>query len=697
MRKYGVHVWKKAPFIRLLAGLISGILLQWYITIDLLLLKIIFFTSISCTACFFFIPFFNRYRLTILNGIAIHLLFISIGGWLIWQEDIRRHKNWFDHNYTGKESIIATLQEPLSEKERSYKANARITALLRNDSLIPATGTIIIYFKKDSTLPELKYGSQLIFNKKIREITNSGNPGGFDYKRYCLFQGITHQVFLQPNDFIVAQTKNTQWLQQFVIDCRNQMLQAIRKHIHGEKEQGLAEALLIGYKDDLDRSLVQSYTNTGVVHVIAISGLHLGLIYWLLLQLLRPLEKNKRWRWLRPILILLGLWLFTLMAGAQASILRSAVMFSCIVIGQSLKRKTPVFNTLALSAFLLLCINPFWLWDIGFQLSYSAILSIILFMKPVYNWFYCRNKWLDFFWKLNAVTIAAQLLTTPVSLYHFHQFPNYFLLTNFIAVPLSTIIVLAEIIVCALSFIPLLANITGDITAWLIWFMNNYVQKIESMPFSVSTGLLINTVQAIALTGFVFAIAYWLTGKNKKSFIVAMILLLICISYRSVSFIKTNRQQKIIVYNIPGHTAIDFVEGRNYFFTGDSSIITDRFIRNFHLNPSRIVQRLEASSQFANLFINGPYITFNDRRIMLLNETMRYTPADPKQTIDLLILSGNPKLYFNRLQQTFTIRQVVADAAVPAWKKKLWKRDCDSLQIPFHDVSIKGAFVMNLR
>lgn len=176
-----------------------------------------------------------------------------------------------------------------------------------------------------------------------------------------------------------------------------------------------------------------------------------------------------------------------------------------------------------------------------------------------------------------------------------------------------------------------------------------------------------------------------------------MILLLLTFSYRAISFMDASHQQKIIVYNIPGHTAIDFVQGGNYFFTGDSSVITDRFIRNFHLNPSRIVQRLDSSGQFANLFINGPYITFNDRRIIWLNETTWYKPVAPKQTIDLLILSGNPKLYFNRLQQSFTIQHVVADATVPGWKKKLWKRDCDSLQITFHDVSSKGAFVMNLR
>ena len=196
-------------------------------------------------------------------------------------------------------------------------------------------------------------------------------------------------------------------------------------NIKGDKELGLAEALLIGYKDDLDKTLVQSYTNTGVVHIIAISGLHLGLIYWLLVQLLKPLQRRKYMKWLRPVIIILGLWLFSLLAGAQPSILRSAVMFTCIVIGETIAKKTSIYNSLALSAFGLLCWNPYWLWDVGFQLSYSAVLSIIIFMRPVYNLLYVKNKILDFFWKINAVTIAAQILTLPLSIYHFHQFPVY--------------------------------------------------------------------------------------------------------------------------------------------------------------------------------------------------------------------------------------------------------------------------------
>jgi competence protein ComEC len=215
--------------------------------------------------------------------------------------------------------------------------------------------------------------------------------------------------------------------------------------------------LLIGYKDDLDKTLVQSYSNTGVVHVIAISGLHLGLIYWLLLKLFWPLQKRRDLKWLRPILIIAGLWLFSLLAGMQPSVIRSAVMFTCIVLGETWTRKSSIYNTLAFSAFLLLFINPYWLWDVGFQLSYIAVLSIVIFMQPIYNWFYIKNKALDFIWKLNAVTLAAQILTVPVSIYHFHQFPLSFMFTNFVAVPLSSLILLGEIVLCVVSFIPIVA------------------------------------------------------------------------------------------------------------------------------------------------------------------------------------------------------------------------------------------------
>ena len=691
-----IYFWKKAPFIRLLVSFIAGIIIEWNFQIAVSVWWSLLGGCVAASIFFFYIPLSNRYKLGFFNGLSLLISFISIGGLLAWHNDVRNSENWAGRCYKETDYLIVTLDETPVEKTKLFKANASITHLIKNENLIPAHGKIIVYFKKDSLLPVLAYGSQLIFKNPLQQIKNSCNPGGFDYKRYSLFQGITDQVYLKPGDFVTLTITNKKWLHSFLDLTREIVLNIIRTNVKGDKEQGLAEALLIGYKDDLDKTLVQSYTNTGVVHIIAISGLHLGLIYWLLLLMLKPLQKRKYTKWLRPIIIVAGLWLFSLLAGAQPSILRSAVTFTCIVLGENLSKKTSIYNTLALSAFMLLCWNPYWLWDVGFQLSYSAVLSIIIFMQPIYNLLYIKNKLLDFFWKLNAVTTAAQILTLPVSIYHFHQFPVHFLLTNFVAVPLSSIILLGEIFLCIISFIPAVAMLAGKALYWLIWLMNSYIEKIESLPFSLWDGLQINIAQAIFLFIFIAGLSYWLFGKRKTGLHLGLIGLVCFFTLRSISFWQADKQQKIIVYNIPQHRAIDFINGRSYFFSGDTDLIKNDFSRNFHLKPSRILERVGSASSLNNLVTDDRYVSFGTKNILFVDSTISLASSDTKYPLDLLIVSKNPKLYISRLNSSFIIKQIVFDGSVPAGKMKYWKKDCDSLHIPYYDVSEKGAFVMNL-
>jgi len=699
-----IRIWKKAPFIRFLLPLIAGIVLQWHLQIQAGLLWITLCMSTITTLTFFFIPFFERYKLSALSGMAVIVLFTSLGGLLSWYKNIQHDPNWFGKAYDDESSLIVTLLEDPVEKTRSYKANASVDLLMKNDLCIKTKGTIILYFQKDSNPPTIGYGNRFIISKPLQQIKNSGNPGGFDYKRYCLFQGITHQVYLRgsvpsgkDNEYQILPGTRKTLFRQFINNSRLKVLGILRNNIKREKELGLAEALLIGYKDDLDKTLVQSYSNTGVVHVIAISGLHLGLIYGLLAWFFKPLQKRKTFKWIRPVLILTGLWLFSLLAGVQPSVLRSAFMFTCIVLGDSFARKSSIYNTLALSALLLLSINPYWLWDVGFQLSYIAVLSIVIFMQPVYNLFYIKNKTLGLIWKLNAVTIAAQILTVPVSIYHFHQFPLNFLFTNFLAVPLSSFIILAEILLCIISFIPPLAAFIGKFICWLIWVMNSYIERIEMLPYSLWDGLQISIPQSILLLVVVAGLGFWLMENKKTGFRHALAALFGFVVLRTVSFIQANNRQQLIVYNVPQKTAIDLIDGRKYLFVGDTGVPDNDFVKNFHLKPSRVLHRIEPATNIDNYRPQENLIIYNNKKILTIDETKYFSPLKEKIPVDLLLVSGNPKLYFIQLVETFLIKQVVFDGSCPTWKINYWKKDCDSLHIPYHDISEKGAFVMNLR
>ncbi|MER3470929.1 MAG: 4-alpha-glucanotransferase [Chitinophagaceae bacterium] len=688
MQSARVYVWHKAPFLRLILPLIAGILLQWQFDLAPQWLWLLLISSIVVISCYSFLSISLKYKFAVANGIVLHLLIASIGALLIYINNIKHSPAWFGNRYKEGDYLVVRLEEPLVEKANSYKAIATVL----QDNGRATSGKLIIYFKKDSSIQTLSYGSLLLFHKSLQSIKNSGNPGTFDYQRYCLFNGITHQVYLTSNHFITLSLIDKNWFTQFTYTAVQRIVSTLKKYIHTPREQGLIEAMLIGYKDDLDKNLVQSYTNTGVVHIIAISGLHLALIYGLLLLVTKPLKRIRRLNLLRILIIIASLWLFSILAGAQASIIRSAVMFTGIIGAEVFHRKTSILNTLALSAFLLLCYNPFWLWDVGFQLSYSAVLSIVLFMKPIYKLVYFRNKAMDLIWQLMAVTLSAQILTTPISIFHFHQFPNLFLLTNIIAVPLSGFVLYGAIVLLAFSAIPIFAKYIGIADEFMIRCLNDYIQRMNNVSIALWDGLYITFTQTVFLLCFIAALSYFLLQKKRFALGVSLLSLLIFALLRSISFIHAERQQKLIVYNVPKHRAIDLIDGRSYRFIGDPELLEDDFLRNFYLQPSRILHRINSTNK-ENVI--PPAFCFHNKNFLLINSAIQLTDSINKP-IDVVILSKNPKLYISQLAKTAAIKQIVIDASVPAWKAKYWKHDCDSLHIPCYDVTEEGAFVMNL-
>jgi len=687
---------KQNPIIRLLLPMMAGIILQWYLQLSIAVSVGVFVIS---GGLFFFtgaLRNFQSWKWAPLRGWLLVIALVTFGMMLTCLKDARHQHYWLGKSYQAGDMLVARLAEPLVAKERSYKAVADLTHILKSGNKSPVSGNIIIYFKKDSINASLKVGDRLLVAKDLQEIRNAGNPGGFDYKRYALFNGITHQVYLTGKDYHQLPGNDLPWYQSWLLQSRNYVLTAIKTHIKGAKEQGLAEAMLIGYKDDLDKSLLQSYTNTGVVHVIAVSGMHLALLYWLLNLLFAPLLRREKTKWLHAVLVLALLWFFSLITGGAASIVRAAVMFTFITVGKQINRNASIYNILAASAFCQLCYNPYWLWDVGFQLSYAAVLGIVIFYRPIYNLLFIKNKILDAIWQLAAVSIAAQILTTPIALYYFHQFPVYFLLSNLVVVPVSTVVLVATLVLVLLSPVKAIAAFIGHLLNGLIWWLNTFIERMEDFPLAVWSGINISLAQSLLLFVFIAGVGFWLMLQRKSGFWWAMSGLGVFLLIRAASFYDAGKQQKLIVYNANRYAAMDIITGRIYSYYGDAEALANNSVINYVMNPSRILHRVAAAAPPAADQQLDNALIFHNKRVIRINQPLQKPVETTPLSADLVILSGNPRLYISDLVKMVKPSQIVIDGSVPAWKARYWVRDCDSLQIACHNVATSGAFVMSL-
>jgi competence protein ComEC len=397
---FRLPVWKTAPFIRLLLPLVAGIMLQWYIQFDITLITVSVASFTIAFALFAALPLALKFKVQFVQGILLHAVLLCMGLLITWNKDIRHDANWYGNYYQDSAYIVVQIAAPLIEKPKSFKAEAIAETIIKNFTKVNCKGKLLLYFAKDSTANSLQYGDRILIHKNLQPIKNTGNPGAFNYRQYAAFQQNFHTVFLKEKDWILLDKKNIQPFKQFIYTTREKILSTLRKNISaGKDELGIAEALLIGYTNDLDKDLVQAYSNTGVVHIIAISGMHLGLIYIMLVWLLARMPVIKKSKWVQGLLILACLWLFSLLTGGSASVLRSAVMFSFITLGKTIFTKNAsIYNSLAASAFAMLVYNPYYLWDVGFQLSYLAVTGIVVFQKPIYNSIALNNKWLNKIW-----------------------------------------------------------------------------------------------------------------------------------------------------------------------------------------------------------------------------------------------------------------------------------------------------------
>ncbi len=693
-RQYFIPIWQTAPFIRLLIPFIAGIITSNYTHHPWQVWLTVLGTSIVCTIFFAF----RAIRQPILFGVSLQLLLFTMGACLFKLNHTREHPQYLGHYYTPGTLLAATIETVPIEKPKSYKAEASVAIW---DSLqqhwLPTKGNIIIYFSKDSIQPPPPLGSQLSFLKPLQPIRNSGNPGAFDYIEFSARNQLFFMVYLTQKDYLVSPEKQTFYLKKYTHTTQAWLLKNLRTYIPDKKSLGVAEALLTGYREDMDKELAVEYSSTGVAHIIAISGLHLGMIQTGLLFLLSWLLKLKNGRQLRAILVIAILWAFALMTGGSPSVLRSALMFSMILMGEVIGKKNNSYNGLAASAFLLLIFNPYLVWNVGFQLSYSAVLSILIFSGPISRWVQSSSKIINYGWQLVAVTLSAQILTLPFVVYYFNQFPVYFLLANLVAVPLTGIILFVLIVLAmGIWWWPWLAIIIGKIASALIGFMNEFIGFVHRLPMSKVEEIYFPLHIALLAMIFIVFAAGWLLRRSGAMAVAAMVTLSILVILRVQEHTLQIQQQKMIVYHVNNQTAIDFIKGKESWFLGDSVCNAPGMIRKMNIQPSRTIHQVKNTGLIDADTSGFQELMWGNLRLLLLQKPIDYRKSDTVTT-DILLIAANLRANPYRILDKIHCRQIVADGKLPYYRIDQWKIAADSLHLPFHSVAEQGAFVFNIK
>jgi len=661
--------WHQAPFTRLLFPLVIGIVSCYYllhgIFTNALINAGLYITagvSIAGLICIGKLTTFQKYRYQFLQGLLLQIIFLCLGI-VVMQNllQLRTQETGLIASHKNGVVYVMRLTEPLQLKNKTYKTAAVIESIGHAKQEIKTNIKIIVHLAVDSSLGNrrlLTAGNYIATTIQPSIVPDTHNPGGFNYKVWLFRNGITHQLYLAKGNWTLLPSKKSK---QYLQILQQKIRTRLQQNITGAQEKAVAAALLIGYKQDIDSDLMKAYSNTGVIHVIAISGLHLGLIYGLLIGIFNWMPGSTIKKWIAPPIMLIVLWGFALLTGAGPSIVRAAVMFSFIIIATMVKQNSSILNALAASAFFLLLLHPFYLWDIGFQLSYAAVLSIVLYQKKIYDTIYFKYKWMQACWQLNAITISAQILTLPLVVYHFHQFPNYFLLSNFIVVPLSSIILYGCLLILPFASIAYMGKGLSVTTSWLISSMNWIIQKMNALPYATTNNLQINAFQVGLFFTLIICLSLFIqTQKNKWCFYSLAALLFACCIH-SYHYTKAAGLTSITVWFVPKKTKITtrYGLGAELPLKASSAAFSIGHTRFLHIGQSA-----------------------------QLNNSIREVSK-----VDILLISNQSKSPIALLAKHFTRALYVFDSSIPLWKMEGWKKEAESLHLRHHFVSQQGAFV----
>ncbi|MEP7265467.1 MAG: ComEC/Rec2 family competence protein, partial [Bacteroidota bacterium] len=575
-----------------------------------------------------------------------------------------------DHFMHASSSFyIIRITAPPIETSTAFKTEGEVKAALINGKWQYATGKIQMYLLRG--MDTICYGDYIVLHGQPAPVANPLNPYEFNYASYLASHNIYAQVYAAPSKWKKLPANETSAIYDFSWKLRDYLVNVLKSAIPDKDIYSVASALLVGYEEDIGDDVLKAYSSSGTLHVLSVSGMHVALIYKVLEWLFSFLLKYKRGRPFYFITILLFIWFYSLLSGLAPSVLRAAMMLSVVILGKWMSRTSTVYNSMFVSCFLLLAFNPFLLQEVGFQLSLLAVGGIVFIHPLLFRVYTPKGKILYALWSMISISLSAQLLTFPISLYYFHQFPNLFLLSNILIIPATTIAIYACIVLVIVSKIPVLCFLAAKSVYYSIWFSNHVARITDEIPGAVIKGIFINGWEVVFNYVLVLVAVFFLLRRQS---IYLCALLTGCILFsvaQCFENVMINRQSEMTVFAVKGKACTLFRNGSEgkIIIEKQDSLSDPSFA--FHITNYLYSNGLSLNGEdsILNNLVKMPdehYALFNEKRILFADSIFlsHLKSSSARMYVDYIILTGHHLIKTDKIAGHLNADLIIIDSSV---------------------------------
>ncbi|MCD0490193.1 ComEC family competence protein [Pedobacter sp. MC2016-14] len=588
----------------------------------------------------------------------------------------------------------------LVDDEPQQKGNiVRITALVIGaitvkDKYEVIRGRIMLAYPNTNGKLHLQYGDELFIPAVYKAIAPVYNPGEFDFQAWMAKQNIYHQAFLNPGQLKVLSHNNGNRLIAYALNLRQKQLKAYRNIIKDDNAFAVAATLILGSREDLNPEIITAYSKTGTIHALSVSGMHVGMIYLVLNWLLAFMDRNRQAKTLKIFLIISLIWFYSLVTGFSPAVLRSAIMLTVFILAKAFKRNTNSYNILAFAAFGLLMYNPFLLWDLGFQLSFLSVFGLIYLQHKIKSLFYTKYNIINWIWEAVCLSLSAQIVTFPLSIYYFHQFPLYVLPANlFILVPSTLMMYLG------LGILVFRAWFLAPMFEWLICFTNQGLTYLSQLPNSSLNAIWISKTELCLIYGILILVFLCLQTRNKKMLFAGILLAILLQSSFTLNKISARHQHQLLFFSLKNNYGAAFI------FSDTAVVLTDLQKNSkafqFSIQPALDQKKVSCiklmkwseTCKVGPLKINKHQILFQHYRILKYDSLLQQKRILQCPSYQVIWLHGNVLYRPGDLIQQIKYEHLVADGSTKTGMLKIYEDSANLFHIKHHILKNKKGYL----